>query len=206
MIRRLTTRSAVALSTLLCAASLALGVRSYFVGEIIHLAPGPVVDTTPSAPMQGATLSWRRQYSIHSGAGKLQLVRRELQDPQPDSPGRVVQAPRDAVMDMGPMTRTDLAFSGGGFGYLRRDKQPYSRPPVTGWYWGFRVISVPYWSIVLVTGAGPALWFASYVRHRRRRLRALAHLCPSCGYDLRATPGRCPECGSIGTGPALPAS
>lgn len=40
----------------------------------------------------------------------------------------------------------------------------------------------------------PALWL---VRYRRRRRRRIAGACPSCGYDLRASPGRCPECGVI---------
>jgi len=39
----------------------------------------------------------------------------------------------------------------------------------------------------------PLLLFFSLARSLRRR-----HIgrCPACGYDLRATPGQCPECGS----------
>jgi hypothetical protein len=43
----------------------------------------------------------------------------------------------------------------------------------------------------------PTLWL---LRRRRVRLRVRRGLCPACGYDVRASPGRCPECGGATTG------
>jgi hypothetical protein len=59
-----------------------------------------------------------------------------------------------------------------------------------------RMLIVPYWSLTLLTAILPAIWFRAAWRRRVRRRRDAGGLCPACGYDLRATPGRCPECGA----------
>ena len=53
-------------------------------------------------------------------------------------------------------------------------------------------VNVPYWSLMLLT-ALPALMV---IRSELRRRRFRAGGCPVCGYDLRASPDRCPECGA----------
>ena len=57
-----------------------------------------------------------------------------------------------------------------------------------------RFIAMPHWLPALVLFLLPLL---RLIRYRRRRSLALAGHCIKCGYDLRATPDRCPECGTI---------
>jgi hypothetical protein len=62
-----------------------------------------------------------------------------------------------------------------------------------------RVYTVPFWFISLACAVLPGLWLRAR-RQEWRRARAArvrqAGICPGCGYDLRASPNRCPECGS----------
>lgn len=61
---------------------------------------------------------------------------------------------------------------------------------------------VPYWSTFVAFALGPALFVA---RAGRRRHSKRGGRCLQCGYDLRATPDRCPECGTPAAGTTKPA-
>jgi hypothetical protein len=58
-------------------------------------------------------------------------------------------------------------------------------------------VMVPWYSVALLLALGPLAWLVSAGRHRRRRR---AGWCVACGYDLRASPERCPECGTASHG------
>jgi hypothetical protein len=51
----------------------------------------------------------------------------------------------------------------------------------------------PAWAVGTATAILPAIRFRRWLRRRKAR----PGLCPACGYDLRATPERCPECGAV---------
>jgi hypothetical protein len=54
-------------------------------------------------------------------------------------------------------------------------------------------VRVPHWLLAALSGVLPAGWYAAYRRNAKRRGLGV---CTTCGYDLRATPERCPECGA----------
>lgn len=77
------------------------------------------------------------------------------------------------------------AYAWRGFSYEGNSSGPHP-------YWG---VTVPAWFAVLALSLLPALWVRSH-GHRRTDVRRKANgCCRTCGYDLRATPNRCPECG-----------
>jgi hypothetical protein len=62
----------------------------------------------------------------------------------------------------------------------------------SGWVW-----SAPYWKLFWLSLGLPVLWLSRRIRNRTRGFGR----CVVCGYDLRATPERCPECGTtVGSG------
>jgi hypothetical protein len=65
-------------------------------------------------------------------------------------------------------------------------------PPVT-----YSAFGLPCWMLVSVFGTLPAAMGLQFIRRRRLlKIRRREGRCPKCGYDLRATPQHCPECGA----------
>jgi hypothetical protein len=163
------------LSLLLCVAAVALWVRSWGHKAVIAwVQPEYMVDVRYTDGVLGVSVA--RDSLLHVYVpGRLyglSLNRR------PFNPG---------------LDRATFSYNGWGFGLHRLNT--VGPPPRGQWRTGGRrlwIVYLPGWLPVLLLAVPPAVWVARRTRSARR---CRTGLCPVCGYDLRATPGRCPECG-----------
>jgi hypothetical protein len=83
----------------------------------------------------------------------------------------------------------------GGFGVLGLGFSPHGN---TAWGGGRLVVSIPLWLPILMLAV-------LLIRQWRRARRPKSGQCSRCGYDIRASPDRCPECGTpVTRAPAQP--
>ena len=162
------------LSLLLLVAVAVLWVRSHQFGDDVGYSRGA------------------HRYYIRTGGGEiaLEISRYHTErfpsqfawDTDPARTRQLYGMPRDTLFKrLGFYSRTALMDMGGSSGIVG-----------TNHAW-----MVPMWFAALLAALVPALHLPAALRRVRRRRRAESRRCPACGYDLRATPGQCPECGTL---------
>ena len=205
--RRLCRRAIVLISFLAFAASSVLWIRSYLHTEMWTSAPraAPAVSLPPGSSFAWTIKGWHRSRIVMSSGGQVGLIEQIVPehvhgDPPRAQPGYLKWAYDSRSWWNVQWGRSPL----GARARERRWSVPgityYARPAQStagGTLWsGTRSLAASWWLITLLTAILPGIWArAMWVRwrngYRRRR-----DLCHACGYDLRATPDRCPECGN----------
>jgi hypothetical protein len=170
--RRLLFHGLVALSVMLIVATAILWTRSYWVYDIVGF---PLF-----GPQQFATLNQVR--------GRIQLTVYVAAPNELVHPLRIESHSLDELESVLPQsTSTDMMLHPPFF------ECRYTDASHSGIMLRFYAFSLPHWLIVALFTLG----LSFPVQRWRLRKHACVNRCPICGYDLRATPDRCPECGSI---------
>jgi hypothetical protein len=85
-----------------------------------------------------------------------------------------------------------------GFGYRDGERtRTLPDPPGVQHTQRWRTLAFPLWVPAVALGLLPTVWLWRRRQLRRIHLRRSLNLCRACGYDLRATPDQCPECGAV---------
>jgi hypothetical protein len=164
---------ATAVSLLLCAASGVLWVRSYREIDRVLWEPAAKI---------------YRCYICDSGHGV--LVLQWSAEQRPAETTRFGHLALPATRGYGQFFREKIdKQTWNGFAW----RSTYARDPNGGLDSSSFVLVLPQGFILLCFAVLPSL----VVYRKTRRIRRVPGRCAQCGYDLCATPDRCPECGTI---------
>lgn len=185
MTRRLITAASV-LSLLLCATTVVLWVRSHYRVDVVTREAFQKARDRNGYPtayamsengaiavdvVRDSSIASRLPYSRWTGGS----------EPVERLPGNLVGSP------LGSLNGGVHGVHLGRYGF-RYDKSGGGVP-----FWDEYKVVMPYWALVMSTLLLPGLWTW---RRIVRGQRVPKNHCQSCGYDLRASAERCPECGT----------
>jgi hypothetical protein len=155
---------------MICVAIIALWLRSYWRVDSVSLFPSP-----------------QRHWILRSAAGRVYvqqwLATNSLWEGVPSSYNS------GAVSTAGGYLPLSGYFA--GFGYYHHTG-PFSGTTIGG----VGAVLIPHWCFAAMSAVLPALWLRRTLRRRKTAARLQANACLACGYDLRASKDRCPECGT----------
>jgi len=193
---------ATVVSALLFVATCVLWVRSYWVSDKLHWSR-----FYDGQPYDGK-IGWVDVWAVRGRVGVYLNTNCAFLDDWPRRLRHEVESLDFAeAIEVGGPEPSGLFGGGSGlFGgrpglyhvYLDRAGLAYWRSDRDAAHQGHHGIA-PVWFLAALTGVGPLVALSSVAR-RWRRGRKRPGLCTACGYDLRATPDRCPECGAVPPG------
>jgi hypothetical protein len=174
----------------LCVVTVAVGIRSYFASDSFFYSR---VESVPP---------WIRWFQGHvmTGRGGIGVMWGVQTFPAAMRPGVERRASPSWHLSKDPAypdfrfddRATTHGFNYGQFAHGPRTSGSFAGMPGSS---GTQLI-VPLWCpfvlFALLAVPGTLTWH----RRRRARWRQRENRCASCGYDLRASGGRCPECGT----------
>jgi hypothetical protein len=172
-----------ALSAGLTLVLIALWTASYFSGTLLTRASHATSRFTQLG----------RHTTLISANGHLALWLNTLRiDTRSDSPEADLPWTRSTLFPAGALrSPAPAAARYTGFDY-DFEQHPYAPDPRLGPSW-YLWLQFPY-AFLTFLAALPLLASLANRYHKQRRLAR--GLCPICGYDLRSSPTRCPECGA----------